>query len=50
MVAVYDTHSAAEDAIPELKKSGFDLTRVSIIGKEYHTEQHVVGYYSTGTE
>lgn len=48
VVAVYDNHSAAEDAITELKKSGFDMTKVSIVGKEYHTEEHVVGYYNAG--
>jgi hypothetical protein len=48
VVAVYDTHSAAEDAIDELKRSSFDMTRVSIVGKDYHTEENVVGYYTTG--
>ena len=43
VVAVYDTHSAAEDAIGELKKSAFDMTKVSIVGKDYHTEENVVG-------
>jgi hypothetical protein len=48
VVAIYDTHDAAEEAITELKKSGFDLTRLSVIGKDYHTEEHVVGYYNAG--
>src|ERR1700739_1905215 len=48
VVAVYDTHSAAEDAIGELKKSAFDMTKVSIVGKDYHTEENVVGYYNAG--
>jgi len=48
VVAVYNTHSAAEDAIDELKKSGVDMTKVSIIGKDYHTEENVVGYYNAG--
>jgi uncharacterized membrane protein len=48
VVAVYDTHDAAEDAIAELKKSGFDMTKVSIVGKDYHTEENVVGYYNAG--
>jgi Protein of unknown function (DUF3341) len=48
VIAVYDTHSAAEDAIAELKKSGFDMTKVSIVGKDYHTEENVVGYYNAG--
>ena len=48
VIAVYDTHSAAEGAIAELKKSGFDMTKVSIVGKDYHTEENVVGYYNAG--
>ena len=48
VVAIYDTHDAAEDAIGELKKSGFDMTKVSIVGKDYHTEENVVGYYNAG--
>jgi len=47
-VAIFETHGQAEDAIDELKKSGFDLRRLSIIGKDFHTEEHVVGYYNTG--
>jgi hypothetical protein len=48
VVAVYDKHSDAEEAIEELKKAGFDVTRLSVIGKDYHTEEHVVGYYNAG--
>jgi len=48
VIAVYDTHAQAEAAIRDLEKSGFDMTKLSIVGKDYHTEEHVVGYYSTG--
>jgi hypothetical protein len=48
VIAVYDTHSAAEDAVKELQKSGFDMKKLSIVGKDYHTEEQVVGYYHTG--
>jgi hypothetical protein len=48
VVAVYDSHDAAEEAITELKKSGFDMTKLSVIGKDYHSEEHVVGYYNSG--
>jgi hypothetical protein len=48
VVAIYDTHDATEEAIAELKKSGFELTKLSVIGKDYHTEEHVVGYYNAG--
>jgi hypothetical protein len=48
MVAVYSTHQNAEAAVKELQKSGFDIAKLSILGKGYHTEEHVIGYYNTG--
>jgi uncharacterized membrane protein len=48
VVAIYETHTAAEEAIKELQKSGFDMKKMSIVGKDYHTDEHVVGYYNTG--
>ena len=48
VVAVYATHASAELAIKELQHSGFDLTKLSIIGRDYHTDEHVIGYYNTG--
>src|SRR6201986_5262100 len=48
VIAVYDNHSAAEDAVKELQKSGFDMKKLSVIGKDYHTEEQVVGYYNAG--
>jgi hypothetical protein len=47
-VAVYATHIDAEKAIRELEKSGFDMKKLSIVGKDYHTDEHVIGYYTTG--
>jgi uncharacterized membrane protein len=48
MVAVYQTHAEAEEAVQELQRAGFDMKKLSIVGKDYHTEEHVVGYYNTG--
>jgi uncharacterized membrane protein len=48
VVAIYDTHSQAEEAVKELQRSGFDMKQMSIVGKDYHTDEHVVGYYNTG--
>lgn len=48
VVGVYETHELAENAIRELQKSGFDMKKLSIVGKDYHTEEHVVGYYNLG--
>jgi len=47
-VAIYPTHEGAEAAIRELEESGFDMKKLSIVGKDYHTEEHVTGYYSAG--
>jgi uncharacterized membrane protein len=48
VVAVFNTHTEAEEAVKELQMSGFDMKKLSIIGKDYHAEEHVVGYYNTG--
>jgi len=48
VVAIYDTHSQAEEAIRNLQKSGFDMKKLSIVGKDYHSEENVTGYYNTG--
>ena len=47
-VAIYDTHGEAEAAVRGLQKRGFDMTKLSIVGKDYHTEEEVVGYYTAG--
>jgi uncharacterized membrane protein len=47
-VAIYDTHSQAEEAVKELQRSGIDMKKLSIVGKDYHTDEQVVGYYNTG--
>jgi hypothetical protein len=48
VIAIFQNHTGAEDAIKELQKSGFDMTKLSIVGKDYHTEEQVVGYYNLG--
>ncbi|MDR3614379.1 MAG: hypothetical protein P4L53_12520 [Candidatus Obscuribacterales bacterium] len=48
VVAVFSGHDQAEAAIKELQISGFDMTKLSIIGKGYHVEEQVVGYYNLG--
>ena len=47
-VAIYNTHDEAEQAVKTLEQGGFDMRKLSIVGKDYHTEEHVVGYYNTG--
>lgn len=48
VVGVYDSHTRAEASIKELQRSGFNMKKLSIVGKDYHTEEHVIGYYNAG--
>ncbi len=47
-VSICPTHQAAQQAIEELQKAAADLRQVSIVGKGYHSEEHPIGFYSTG--
>jgi hypothetical protein len=48
VIALFDQHTQAEAGVKELQESGFDMKALSIIGKEYHNDENVVGYYTTG--
>jgi len=48
VVAVYRTHTEADQAVKELQRGGVDMHKLSIVGKGYHTDEHAVGYYNTG--
>ena len=47
-VAIYKSHAEAEAAIKKLKDSAFDLKKLSIVGRDYHTDEQVIGYYNAG--
>jgi hypothetical protein len=47
-VGVFASHRDAENAVKELQRAGFSMGKLSIIGKDYRTEEHAVGYYNTG--
>lgn len=48
VVGIYDTHTGAEAAIKELQRSSFNMKQLSIVGRGYHTEEQVIGFYNTG--
>ena len=48
VVAIYKSHIEAETAVKELQQSGFDMKKLSIVGRDYHTDENVVGYYNAG--
>ena len=47
-VAVFPTHDAAEKAVKSLTASGFEMKNLSVVGKGYHSEEKVVGFYNMG--
>ena len=48
VVAVNDTHVEAEAAVKELVRAGVDKRTLSVVCKDDHTAEHVVGYYNSG--
>jgi len=48
VVAIYDTHEQAEQAVKELQQGGVDMKSLSIAARDTHTDEHVVGYYNAG--
>jgi hypothetical protein len=48
VIAVFDSHNQAEEAVRTLERTGFDMRQLSIVGKGFHEEEHPVGFYTTG--
>jgi hypothetical protein len=48
VVAVFTDHPSAEAAVKKLADSGFEMKHLSVVGKGYHTDEKVVGFYNTG--
>ena len=48
IVAVYAQHDSAESAVRKIAESGLDMKNFSIVGKGYHTEEQVIGFYNAG--
>jgi uncharacterized membrane protein len=47
-VAVFDQHTQAENAVKTLQRAGFDMKKISIVGKDYETQEHVIGFLNAG--
>jgi hypothetical protein len=48
VITVFADHPAAEAAIKKLTTAGFEMKNLSVVGKGYHTDEKVVGFYNTG--
>lgn len=48
VITVFSDHHAAETAVKKLAAAGFEMKNLSVVGKGYHTEEKVVGFYNVG--
>ncbi|MBF0503011.1 MAG: permease [Candidatus Riflebacteria bacterium] len=48
VAAFYRTHIDAEKAVKDLQNSGLNMKQCSILGRGFHTEEEVVGFYNAG--
>lgn len=44
-VYIFNTHTEAESAIRAVSNAGFDMKKLSLVGRGYHSEKHPVGFY-----
>lgn len=49
-IGVFADHILADGALRKLVKAGFATQRISLIGRGYHTEEQVIGFYNTGEQ
>jgi hypothetical protein len=43
-VSLFPSHVEAETTVLSLQKAGFDMQKISIIGKDYQTTEHIRGF------
>ena len=48
VVATFADHQGAETAVKKLAAAGFGIRGLSVVGKGYHTDEKVVGFYNIG--
>ena len=46
VIAIYESHQAAEAAVKQLTEAGFDMKSLTVVGKGYHSDEKVVGFYN----
>ena len=48
IVAVFDDHDSADKAVRKLAAGGIYIKHLSVVGKGYHTDEKVIGFYNMG--
>ena len=46
VIAVFAEHKGAETAVKKLAAAGLDMKHLSVVGKGYHTDEKVLGFYN----
>lgn len=48
VMALFATHEAADAAVRGLDAGGVPLQSISVVGRDYHSEEQPVGYFNAG--
>lgn len=48
VIATFDDHLKANAAVHKLIDGGFNMKNFSVVGKGYHTEEKIIGFYNVG--
>jgi len=48
VIGVFPNHPSAEVAVKSLADAGFEMKNLSLVGKGYHSDEKVMGFYSSG--
>jgi hypothetical protein len=48
VIATFDDHIKANAAVHKLIDGGFNMKNFSVVGKGYHTEEKIIGFYNVG--
>jgi hypothetical protein len=50
VIAVFSEHQEADAAVKKLAHAGVTIENLSVIGKGYHSEEKIVGFYRAGDQ
>lgn len=50
IVAIFDSHIGAEAALKALQNAGLDMRLVSVVAKDFYSEEQAVGLFTSGDQ
>jgi len=45
VIALFKDHKDVENAVKQLAEHSFDVTHIDVVGRGFHSEEHVTGFY-----